>query len=136
MMQRSEPVRGRRAVVSDVYERTARSVNRERVLVERLLARRKRRETQSVAAAMPGPASIPQQAGSLPPPAALVAHGRFAAKPELAPTPLRGFAPSVADAGTPPRSPLAAVDVQVLADQVIRTIDQRVIAARERLGTR
>jgi hypothetical protein len=27
-----------------------------------------------------------------------------------------------------------AIDVQALADQVIRTIDQRVIAARERLG--
>jgi hypothetical protein len=44
------------------------------------------------------------------------------------------MAAPVIDAGASPRLPLPAIDVEGLADQVIRTIDQRVIAARERLG--
>jgi hypothetical protein len=35
---------------------------------------------------------------------------------------------------TPP--PLPVPDIEGLADQVLRTIDQRVVAARERLGRR
>ena len=145
MTQRSEPANERRAVVTDVHERravmthiherNARTVNRESEIVERLLARRERRETQLLASVATAGHALPL-VGLLAAPAAVVARGRPAAKPKPMSMPLRGVAPAVADSGAPARTPLAAIDIQTLADQVVQTIDQRVIAARERLGTR
>ena len=111
---------------------------RESALVARLVARRQRREVQEMS---PAATARPAAGGRLwgtespPPPQTVVARARPAAPPESTPTPLRGMGSPVMDSGASLRPVVPAIDLQGLADQVIRTIDQRVIATRERLGT-
>ena len=103
----------------------------ESALVARLTARRQRQEIPSASALPPTGGIRPS-----PPPGTVVTRARPATREEATPTPLRGMGSPVMDSAAPSRPPLAGIDVEGLADQVIRTIDQRVIAARERLGAR
>jgi hypothetical protein len=146
-MERSEPP-ARRVVVIDVHERRSvhteltrrfsRTVRRERELVERLLARRERRESPEMPSAPPflAPPGTPHPTvGTIPgPEAVLVRRQPTVEARHPVPTPRRGFAPSLVETAAAARAAAPAIDVQALADQVIRTIDQRVVAARERLG--
>jgi hypothetical protein len=131
-------VHRRHSIHTDLVRRFRRTLDRERALVERLLARRERREHAQLPSRPPWlgpPGANHPTAESMHGPAPVVARGRSAGRPEPTPTPLRGFAPSVGETGAPAKLAAPAIDVQALADQVIRTIDQRVVAARERLGT-
>jgi hypothetical protein len=109
---------------------------RESALVARLAARRQRHERQETPSPSPAISTggFRPSLGPLPLPGAVVARTRPATGAESTPTPLRGMAPPLTDQGALSRPALTTIDIQGLADQVIRTIDQRVIAARERLG--
>jgi hypothetical protein len=128
----------RRFVSAELFTRYRRTSSRERELVERLVARRERRERQEAPLPVPTDAlssGVRPTVGPLAAPAAVVAHARPSPRLEPLPAPPPRGGASVTDMGARPRPEAPAVDVQALADQVIRTIDQRVIAARERLGT-
>jgi hypothetical protein len=131
-------VQERRSVHTDLMQRYSRAVSRERELVERLLARRERREHPETSSAPPflAPLGIPRPTvGSVPGSDAVVVRRQPTVGARHAvPTPLPAFTPSLVETGAPAKPAAPAIDVQALADQVIRTIDQRVIAARERLG--
>ena len=101
-------------------------------LVTRLLARYEHRQGQAMEAA-----PVPTAWLDAPAPPRVVNRPVAApARPDPAPATPPPFQP-LPYWGDPPRPPVApAVDVEQLTDQVLRSMDQRVIAARERLGKR
>lgn len=114
----AEPAAGR------IHERVTRINRYESALVERMLARQRREESGSRSGSAPFVASQPlprvvrQSAPAIP--------ATAQPQPPVAqPAPLRYW-----ENAAQPLPP----DIERLADQVIHTIDQRVTAARERLG--
>jgi hypothetical protein len=129
-VERTRPPTTDRIVVTQHHQRTLHTVCHESTIITRLTARRERREPAATTHAVNSvrvPATPPIAVGPV------VAHRPPMAPPEP-PTPLRSTIPSRHEIGDGVRTPSQAVDLQSLTDQVIQTIDQRVIAARERLG--
>jgi hypothetical protein len=98
-------------------------------LVTRLLTRQTRQESTGTAG---------DWMGTAPPPARVFNHPAVAPPAEAAaPVPPAATPPGLrywGDDAAPPAPP--TVDIGQLTDQVMRTMEDRVIAARERLGKR
>jgi hypothetical protein len=124
-----------RTVVGQHHQRTVHAAHQESTLVTRLIARRERREATDPTPTAPA-ATQRVALGAPPAPATPVLARRGLPAQLEPPTPLRAPTPSPHGVGDAMRAPAPALDIQSLADQVIRTIDQRVVAARERLGAR
>src|SRR5262249_27224095 len=101
-------------------------------LVTRLLARYEHRHEHAAEEA-PVPAAWLDAPA---PPRVVTRPAAASAKPDPAPATPPPSQP-LPYWGDPPRPPAApAVDIEQLTDQVLRSMDQRVIAARERMGKR
>lgn len=121
----------------------------EKVLVRRLFARGERRapsmylpgESEASGAAAPRPAGVPRtvRRTAIPVPAVVSAAAALPSPPAaVAARPVRP-APSAGRHGFPERPGPAApspADLERLTDQVIRAVDRRIIAQRERMGKR
>ena len=121
---------GGEEIVMRLRHREIRMTWRESQLVERILARRERRDN--------GASPAPTWADT--PPVPRVFHQPAAAPGAATPEPSVHPVSPVHDPrywedSRPPPAP-AAADVERLTEQVIRALDQRVVAARERLGKR
>lgn len=132
-IDRARQVPADHTAVTHRHQRTVRTAEQASTLVTRLTARRERREAAEPTVTMPATQSFPAPATVAATAGHVVVQRRPPAQPEP-PTPLRRSAPSAHDVGDAMRMSPPPIDLQSLADQVIRTIDQRVIAARERLG--
>jgi hypothetical protein len=132
-IDRARPVTSDRTIVTQRQQRTVHTASHESTLITRLTARRERREAANSTVPTSTMHSLPSPAPASPAASRVLAHRRPPAQPEP-PTPLRHPAPSPHDIGDAMRMSPPQIDLQSLADQVIRTIDQRVVAARERLG--
>jgi hypothetical protein len=132
-VDRTRSVTPDRTVRTHHHQLTVHTVHHEAALVTRLTARRDRREAADPSATTPAANSLRAPA-SVPVAIAAVLAQRQPPTPPEPPTPMRSPVLSLPEIGNPRQTHSTAIDMQSLADQVIRTIDQRVVAARERLG--